>query len=119
MSTENEVTEKKPEQSSGNQSENSRENYRENREGGGSGPRPERRFNNNRRRFQSRRKVCRFCKNTMTMNYRDPESMKRFITERGKILPRRITGTCAKHQRQLALTIKRARVLALLPFVAK
>lgn len=71
------------------------------------------------KRFHSRRKICRFCKNTMTMDYRDAESLRRFVTERGKMLPRRITGTCAKHQRQLAVTIKRARVLALLPFVAK
>ena len=53
------------------------------------------------------------------MSYRNPDELKRFVTERGKILPRRITGTCAKHQRQLSLVIKRARVLALLPFVAK
>ena len=72
-----------------------------------------------RRRFQVRRKVCRFCKNSANMSYRSPDELKRFITERGKILPRRITGTCAKHQRRLALVIKRARVLALLPFVAK
>ena len=83
-----------------------------------SGPHGERRFAG-RRRFQMRRKVCRFCKNTATMSYRSPDELKRFVTERGKILPRRITGTCAKHQRQLALVIKRARVLTLLPFVAK
>ncbi len=110
MSTETEVTERKLEQNTGGTgSDGARP------EGG---TRPERRFNN-RRRFQSRRKVCRFCKKTATMDYRDPDGLKRFITERGKILPRRITGTCAKHQRQLATTIKRARVLALLPFVAK
>ncbi|HEC61712.1 MAG TPA: 30S ribosomal protein S18, partial [bacterium] len=66
-----------------------------------------------------KRKVCKFCIKRITINYRDPDTLKRFTTERGKILPRRITGTCARHQRQLARAIKRARVLALLPFVAK
>ncbi|MGL4982030.1 MAG: 30S ribosomal protein S18 [Treponemataceae bacterium] len=65
-----------------------------------------------------RKKVCRFCSNKATINYKEPEVLKRFITERGKILPRRITGTCAKHQRHLALEIKRARAICLLPFVA-
>lgn len=64
-----------------------------------------------------RKKVCRFCANKASMDYKDPDALKRFITERGKILPRRITGTCAKHQRQLCLAIKRSRYLALLPFV--
>ena len=66
-----------------------------------------------------RRKVCRFCTQGLKVDYKDPESLKRFVTERGKILPRRITGTCAKHQRMLANQVKRARVLALLPFVKK
>ncbi|MGL4986072.1 MAG: 30S ribosomal protein S18 [Treponemataceae bacterium] len=65
-----------------------------------------------------RKKVCRFCSNKATINYKEPDVLKRFITERGKILPRRITGTCAKHQRHLALEIKRARAICLLPFVA-
>lgn len=64
-----------------------------------------------------RKKVCRFCTQKSKIDYKDPASLKRFITERGKILPRRITGTCAKHQRKLASEIKRARALALLPFV--
>ncbi|MBA7538857.1 hypothetical protein ES705_31134 [subsurface metagenome] len=71
------------------------------------------------RPYYKRRKVCKFCIKKATINYRDGGALKRFTTERGKILPRRITGTCAKHQRQLAGAIKRARVLALLPYVAK
>ncbi|MBA7628239.1 hypothetical protein ES703_35715 [subsurface metagenome] len=66
-----------------------------------------------------KRKVCKFCTKKLTIDYKNPEALKRFTTERGKILPRRITGTCARHQRKLAKAIKRARVLALLPFVAK
>lgn len=70
------------------------------------------------RRRYYRRKVCRFCTDpNMEINYKDPHSLKYFITERGKIIPRRISGTCAKHQRRLALAIKRARKLALLPYV--
>jgi small subunit ribosomal protein S18 len=65
-----------------------------------------------------KKKVCRFCTQKMKIDYKDGDALRRFVTERGKILPRRITGTCAKHQRSLALAIKRARVIALLPFVA-
>ncbi len=65
-----------------------------------------------------RKKVCRFCANKVKIDYKDPDALRRFTTERGKILPRRITGTCAKHQRRLALEIKRARAICLLPFVA-
>ena len=65
-----------------------------------------------------RKKVCRFCAQKAKIDYKDPDTLKRFTTERGKILPRRITGTCAKHQRQLAAGIKRARAICLLPFVA-
>ncbi|MDR1747812.1 MAG: 30S ribosomal protein S18, partial [Spirochaetaceae bacterium] len=64
-----------------------------------------------------RKKVCRFCSQKARIDYKDAEGLRRFTTERGKILPRRITGTCAKHQRRLAVEIKRARDLALLPFV--
>lgn len=66
-----------------------------------------------------RKKVCRFCAQKAKIDYKDPDGLKRFITERGKILPRRITGTCAKHQRRLALEIKRARAICLLPFVTE
>jgi len=65
-----------------------------------------------------RKKVCRFCANKAKIDYKDSDSLRRFTTERGKILPRRITGTCAKHQRELARAIKRARAICLLPFVA-
>lgn len=66
-----------------------------------------------------RRKVCKFCTRKLSLSYRDADTLRRFITERGKILPRRITGTCPTHQRRLAVAIKQARVLALLPFVEK
>ena len=65
-----------------------------------------------------RKKVCRFCANKAAIDYKDADALRRYMTERGKILPRRITGTCAKHQRRLALEIKRARAICLLPFVA-
>jgi small subunit ribosomal protein S18 len=66
-----------------------------------------------------KKKVCKFCTQKLKIDYKDADVLRRFITERGKILPRRITGTCAKHQRALALAIKRARTIALLPFVAE
>ncbi len=67
-----------------------------------------------------RRKVCSFCVDTVEeIDYKDVAKLRKFITERGKILPRRITGTCAKHQRQLTIAIKRARNVALLPFTAE
>jgi small subunit ribosomal protein S18 len=70
-------------------------------------------------RFAPRRKVCRFCADHIPfVDYKQIPVLKNFTTERGKILSSRITGTCAKHQRQLTQAIKRARVLALLPFVA-
>ncbi|MCL2232382.1 MAG: 30S ribosomal protein S18 [Treponema sp.] len=65
-----------------------------------------------------KKKVCKFCIQKLKIDYKDADTLRRFITERGKILPRRITGTCARHQRGLALAIKRARMIALLPFVA-
>lgn len=66
-----------------------------------------------------RKKVCRFCTQDLKIDYKDIDTLKRFTTDRGKILPRRITGTCAKHQRALSREIKRARVLAYLPFVKR
>ncbi|MCU0822980.1 MAG: 30S ribosomal protein S18 [Spirochaetes bacterium] len=67
-----------------------------------------------------KKKFCRFCHNkNLKINYRDAQLLEGFITERGKILPRRITGTCAKHQRDLSRGIKQARILSLLPFVVK
>jgi small subunit ribosomal protein S18 len=69
--------------------------------------------------FFTKKKVCKFCVQKLKIDYKDADGLRRFITERGKILPRRITGTCAKHQRALAEAIKRARIIALLPFVAE
>ena len=70
------------------------------------------------RKIYHRRKVCRFCADTsLIIDYKDPKSLKYFITERGKIIPRRISGTCAKHQRSLNQAIKRARTIAFLPYV--
>ena len=67
-----------------------------------------------------RRKVCTFCVDKVQLiDYKDVARLRRFITERGKILPRRMTGTCAKHQRQLSTAIKRARTVALLPYTAE
>jgi small subunit ribosomal protein S18 len=66
-----------------------------------------------------KKKICRFCTQKLKIDYKDADTLRRFITERGKILPRRITGTCAKHQRALALAIKQARMIALLPFIAE
>ena len=66
-----------------------------------------------------RRKVCAFCVDKVEkIDYKDAAKLRRFTTERGKILPRRISGNCAKHQRQVTIAIKRARNIALLPFTA-
>jgi len=65
------------------------------------------------------KKVCRFCSDKVdNVDYKDISKLKRFVTEKGKILPNRITGNCAKHQRIVAVAIKRARYVALLPYVA-
>ena len=80
----------------------------EREEGGGSGE----------RRFFSRPKICAFCTDrNLKIDYKQSEMLRRYVTEEGKIRPRRQTGTCAKHQRELAGAIKRARQIALLPFV--
>ena len=64
-----------------------------------------------------RKKVCYFCANHIDyIDYKDVELLKRYISEKGKILPRRVTGTCAKHQRTLTVAIKRARIMGLLQF---
>jgi small subunit ribosomal protein S18 len=69
-----------------------------------------------RRRF-GRRKVCPFCADkTLYIDYKTPSMLKRFITERGRIVPRRISGVCAAHQRDLQEAVKRARMVALMPF---
>ena len=75
--------------------------------------RPRRQF----RRGRPRRKICAFCADkSKSIDYKDVNKLRRFLTERGKIQPRRTSGVCAKHQRQLAMAIKRARVMALLPY---
>ena len=67
---------------------------------------------------RKRRKVCQFCVDKCTyVDYKDTAKLKRYLSERGKILPRRATGTCAQHQRQLTEAVKRARQVALLPYV--
>ncbi|MGN0522644.1 MAG: 30S ribosomal protein S18 [Eubacterium sp.] len=68
---------------------------------------------------KSRRKVCQFCvEKADEIDYKDVAKLRKFISERSKILPRRVTGTCAKHQRELTTAIKRARHLALLPYTS-
>ncbi|MCX7827588.1 MAG: 30S ribosomal protein S18 [Thermanaerothrix sp.] len=75
--------------------------------------------NNNRKRRKRRPKVCHFCVDKVEkVDYKEFDKLRKYVTERGKIVPRRVTGTCAKHQRQLTRAIKRARILALLPFTA-
>ena len=68
------------------------------------------------RRRPQRRKVCRFCADRTPIDYKDVRTLGNFLTERGKIIPSRITGNCAQHQRALTTAIKRARTVALLPF---
>jgi small subunit ribosomal protein S18 len=69
------------------------------------------------KRIFQRKRVCRFCTDKeMSIDYKDPKTLRNFVTERGKIIPRRIYGTCASHQRQLCEAIKRARQIALLPY---
>ena len=76
--------------------------------GGSGGPRKKRPF--------QRRKVCRFCaEKNLTIDYKEPRTLRYFISERGKIVPRRISGNCSMHQREITEAIKRARNLALLP----
>jgi small subunit ribosomal protein S18 len=65
-----------------------------------------------------KKKICSFCQDkNLPIDYKRPDILERFVTDRGKILPRRVTGTCSKHQRVIAREIKRARIIALLPFV--
>ena len=81
---------------------------RDNRQGGQQKKRP----------FYFRKKVCKICQNKeeANINYKNIDLIRRFVTEKGKIIPRRLSGTCAKHQRMLTLAIKQARTIALLPF---
>ncbi len=69
------------------------------------------------RRRGARKRVCKYCADkTAVIDYKDPQSLKQFITDRGKVIPRRISGNCARHQRKVVESIKRARNIALLPF---
>jgi len=69
---------------------------------------------------RGRRKICRFCADKISfIDYKDVKRLGRFVTDRGKIVPRRISGTCAKHQRALTTSIKRARQMALLPYLGE
>ena len=79
--------------------------------------RPTRKRSRGGRRMFNRNKMCRFCADsTMELDYKDAKTLRIFLTERCKIIPRRISGNCAKHQRKLTVQIKRARHIALLPF---
>ncbi len=69
--------------------------------------------------IRRRRKVCVFCGKDNVIDYKDAAKLKKYISERGKILPRRVTGTCAKHQRAITVAVKRARHIALLPYVVE
>lgn len=72
------------------------------------------------RNRRGRRKICVFCADKSNdIDYKDAAKLKRYITERGKILPRRVSGNCAKHQRELTVAIKRARSIALLPYTTE
>ena len=72
------------------------------------------------RRSYQRRKICRFCsEKNIAIDYKDMKLLRNFITERGKLIPRRISGNCARHQRQMTNAIKRARIIALLPFTVQ
>lgn len=72
------------------------------------------------RRAVQKKRICRFCADTtLEIDYKDPKTLKYFTTERGKIIPRRISGNCAKHQRRITTAIKRARQMALLPYIAE
>jgi small subunit ribosomal protein S18 len=78
----------------------------------------DRRSTNNRQQLQRKKRTCRFCDTKdVYIDYKNEKRLQRFVSEQGKIIPRRITGTCARHQRQLVIAIKRARHLALLSFV--
>ena len=81
--------------------------------------RPERGERGGRPQRRGRKKVCSFCVDRVEhIDYKDTARLRKYVSERGKIMPRRMSGVCAKHQRELAIAIKRARIVALLPYVA-
>lgn len=69
-------------------------------------------------RKPNKKKPCAFCQDKGAIDYKDVAKLKKYTTEKGKIIPRRMTGTCAKHQREIAVAIKRARTMALMPYKA-
>jgi small subunit ribosomal protein S18 len=77
------------------------------------------RFSRPRGRSFFKKKVCKVCIGKMKVDYKDAVALRKYISDRGKILPRRITGTCAKHQRKISQAIKRARAIAILPYVSQ
>ena len=80
----------------------------------------ERNERNDRRNRKSRKKVCAFCMDKIEhIDYKDVPRLKRYLSDRAKIIPRRVTGTCARHQRQLTVAVKRARHVAFLPYVGE
>jgi small subunit ribosomal protein S18 len=82
--------------------------------------RRERMLRKNNKGRRPKKKICSFCVDKVeSIDYKDVSKLRKYITERGKILPRRISGNCAKHQRQLTIAIKRARNIALLPFTTE
>ncbi len=93
----------------------------EQRAASGQGDRPSRRSGaGGRRQYFRRRKVCKFCAEKIdVIDYKDVRLIGQFVSERGKILPRRLTGTCSPHQRSLSVAIKRARNIAFLPFATE
>ena len=72
------------------------------------------------RQRRIKKKVCAFCADkNLVIDYKDSDKLKKYVSEKGKILPRRVTGLCAKHQREVTLAVKRARHIALLPYTAE
>lgn len=110
-------TAKKPAQAEEQRTEQRSEQRTEQRSEQRTEQRPERRYSGRRGGRNKRRKVCYFTVNKIEyIDYKDVETLKKFISERGKILPRRVTGTKARYQRMLTVAIKRARQIALLPY---
>ena len=108
-----------PSYSSGSEGGARSEGYRSS-EGGRSGRGPRREGGGGRERYSGRRRACQFCADKMSLiDYKDVGRLRKYLSERGKIEPRRTTGTCAKHQRVLTTSLKRARQLALLPYTAE
>lgn len=111
MSDTREQMDSRPSRQDGGRDEGGSEPRKDGEDRGPGGPRRGKGF--------FKKKVCKFCAQKLKINYKDADVLRRFVTDRGKILPRRITGSCAKHQRELAVAIKRGRALAFLPYVVK